>query len=48
MCPYCEVEQDVLAFKSLSVVAKYADRLNPVLKCVLCRHVFSPKEDEIA
>ncbi len=42
-CPHCEVPQDILAFKTPHVVGKYADALNVILKCPLCRHVFSPK-----
>ena len=43
-CPRCEVEQDILAYKPLSVVRKYEHALNGLMKCPVCKHVFSPKE----
>lgn len=42
-CPRCEEEQDVLAFKPLAVVNKYVHALNGIVKCPLCKHVFSPR-----
>jgi hypothetical protein len=40
-CPRCERWQDVLAYKTPQVVAKYGRSLNPIQKCGECRHVFS-------
>lgn len=40
-CPRCEKWQDVLAYKTPEVVAKYGKSLNPIQKCGVCRHVFS-------
>lgn len=43
MCPKCETWQDVLEFKNPDMVQKYANDLNAVLKCGVCRHLFSPR-----
>lgn len=42
-CPRCEEEQDVLAFKQLEQPARFRKLLNPILKCLACKHVFSPR-----
>lgn len=43
LCPHCEVWQDVLAYKTPDIVVKFKAALNVVVKCGLCRHVFSPR-----
>lgn len=43
LCPRCENWYDVLAFKSMGTMEKYARHLNPVMKCGNCSHVFSPQ-----
>lgn len=42
-CPRCEEWQDVLAFKNLHMEQKFADAVNAIVKCCLCKHAFSPK-----
>lgn len=43
LCPKCESWQDILAYKNPDVVRKYANTLNPIVKCMNCRHLFSPR-----
>jgi hypothetical protein len=43
LCPKCETWADVLAFKNPDMVRKYAAALNPILKCMNCKHLFSPR-----
>jgi hypothetical protein len=42
-CPKCEAWQDILAYKNLNIGAKYAHALNAIVKCVRCKHLFSPR-----
>lgn len=42
LCPKCETWQDVLAYKNPDMVTKYARALNAIVKCMRCRHLFSP------
>lgn len=42
-CPHCEEWQDILAYKNPDLVRKYVEALNPIVKCVRCKHLFSPK-----
>lgn len=43
MCPHCEEWQDILAYKNPDLVRKFANALNPIVKCMKCKHLFSPK-----
>lgn len=43
MCPHCEEWQDILAYKNPDLVRKFANALNPIVKCVKCKHLFSPR-----
>lgn len=42
-CPKCEEWQDVLAYKNVDVVRKFSNALNPIVKCMRCKHLFSPR-----
>lgn len=42
-CPHCEEWQDVLAYKNFETRGKFARYLNAILKCMRCRHAFSPQ-----
>lgn len=41
MCPNCEKEHDILAYKPLEIRQKFADQLVPPLICPGCKHWFA-------
>ena len=41
MCPACEKEHDILAYKPLEIRQKYADQLVPPIICPSCKHWFA-------
>lgn len=44
LCPRCESWfEAALGFKPLEMMAKFKSSLNPVLRCLHCKHTFSPK-----
>lgn len=43
LCPNCEKEHDILAYKPLEIRQKYADQLVPPLICPSCKHWFALK-----
>lgn len=43
LCPRCESWQDILAYKNPEMVSKFASSLNAIVKCGLCKHLFSPR-----
>lgn len=43
LCPKCEEWQDVLAYKNPDMVKKYSNALNAIVKCMRCKHLFSPR-----
>jgi len=45
-CPKCERLENVLSFKALSIVERYAKECNPIVKCPNCGWLFSPAMDE--
>lgn len=42
-CPRCDSLQEIDQYAQLERIAAHMDDLNVVLKCRVCRHVFSPK-----
>lgn len=43
LCPKCEEWQDILAYKNPDIVKKFASSLNPIVKCMRCKHLFAPR-----
>ena len=43
-CPRCERAFDVLQFRRMAMVEKYADETTPVYKCPECKWIFAPAE----
>ena len=43
LCPKCEQWQDILEYKNVDVVRKFFNALNPIVKCMRCKHLFSPR-----
>jgi uncharacterized protein YbaR (Trm112 family) len=41
VCPSCEKEHDILAYKPLEIVQKYADQVVPPIICPSCKHWFA-------
>lgn len=41
-CPRCKRYQDPLRFERFDQIEEYEDETNPIVKCPVCRWIFSP------